>query len=1068
MNCAESSSCILPIQQRAPKEGSKFKFPPLDGSKTILQLFDWHFVENADYPVFVFKPTTENELKYLYYRDIVPAIHEAGWFVANAARICLDDPSRSLDPVAIIATTDTITFCCTIVGLLRAGIPVVPIAPVNTAEAAAHLLTGTRSRYILVSQDPSSQKLAKSAVELISEEAERGRPQILDMPVYSDIFLKGGQIRRLPEMNFDLYGPAIYVHSSGSTSLPKPIIWTHAELLQTAATQCFGVDLRGEILGVQGLSMSHASGLNHTIPFLCVGGYIAATLSPEEACPVRTPDAVMQSFLDCRPTIVICVPSYLQAWSEAPKAVEFLKTLKAIGFGGGPLSKETGDWLVKEGVRLTLVFGSTEAGIVARYFPEVHHNDWEYFEINPHCAAEFAHVEGDLYELIIIKKPTQELPVINSTYNGVDAYCTSDLLQKHPTKPGFWRIYGRADDQITLVNGLKINAGPIESIVSRHPAVRASVMFGRAQRNMGILVFPKRIDADEASSDEGIHSKFRDLIWPTIQKLNESGPRHAHIFKEMILVASPSKPELMTEKGTVRRGATLSQYAEEIKKIYLDFETSSHAIVPAPPSWDFEGATEFVRSVVKHALGSLQSDDEDIFDVGCASLQAFWISNSILHAIGGSASTAPRNFIYQHRSVNQITRYVLDVVQGVRNSGLISIDRHKYLANYVERFSSGLRQTNGLKHGDVVIVTGTTGALGSYLLDLLVRSDEVERIYALNRASSGGVSLVKRQMAALETRGLDVQAATSRKVFLIEADFSKSTLGLSEEILQTVKSDVTHIIHNAWPVNFNLPLDSFLGPIAGVRALVDFALSSSRSKLPRLIFISSLGIFRNNTFSRERVPEDFIDDGRLVSEQGYSESKWISEQLLATSARHTALRPTILRMDQITGGINGAWNANEWFPALLRTSVTLGLLPILHGAAHWISLETAAAAVLQCRNSSADVLHITHPHPVDLSFIMNTIARELDISTCTYEEWITKLEARADDMMEMEDAQFLPALKAMDFFRSLKVSLNDEESDSNYVSGKAILESVALREMPGITEHDICKWIRYWKNTGLI
>ena len=59
-------------------------------------------------------------------------------------------------------------------------------------------------------------------------------------------------------------------------------------------------------------------------------------------------------------------------------------------------------------------------------------------------------------QLLEQKKPTQELPIINSTYNGEDAYATSDLLQKHPTKPGFWKIYGRADDQITLVNGLKV------------------------------------------------------------------------------------------------------------------------------------------------------------------------------------------------------------------------------------------------------------------------------------------------------------------------------------------------------------------------------------------------------------------------------------------------------------------------------------------------------------------------------------------------------------------------------------------------------------------------------------
>lgn len=84
-------------------------------------------------------------------------------------------------------------------------------------------------------------------------------------------------------------------------------------------------------------------------------------------------------------------------------------------------------------------------------------------------------------------------------------------------------------------------------------------------------------------------------------------------------------------------------------------------------------------------------------------------------------------------------------------------------------------------------------------------------------------------------------------------------------------------------------------------------------------------------FSREDISESFIDDSRLVSELGYSESKWISEQVLAASARQTALRPIVLRMDQITGGINGAWNTSEWFPVLLRTGVSLGVLPVLRG-----------------------------------------------------------------------------------------------------------------------------------------
>ena len=142
------------------------------------------------------------------------------------------------------------------VGMLRAGIPIVPIAPVNSAEAAAHLMIGTRAKHLLVSQDPSSLSLAKSAVQLISEASKMGRPRISEMPTYSDVFLEGSPMRRLPDRNFDLFSPAIYVHSSGScnqlspssnvsnithpgsTSLPKPVIWTHAVLLQAAASQC--------------------------------------------------------------------------------------------------------------------------------------------------------------------------------------------------------------------------------------------------------------------------------------------------------------------------------------------------------------------------------------------------------------------------------------------------------------------------------------------------------------------------------------------------------------------------------------------------------------------------------------------------------------------------------------------------------------------------------------------------------------------------------------------------------------------------------------------------------------
>lgn len=46
--------------------------------------------------------------------------------------------------------------------------------------------------------------------------------------------------------------------------------------------------------------------------------------------------------------------------------------------------------------------------------------------------------------------------ILNTKVKGVDAYATSDLCTPHPTKPGYWRVYGRTDDQIMHNTGEKV------------------------------------------------------------------------------------------------------------------------------------------------------------------------------------------------------------------------------------------------------------------------------------------------------------------------------------------------------------------------------------------------------------------------------------------------------------------------------------------------------------------------------------------------------------------------------------------------------------------------------------
>ena len=79
------------------------------------------------------------------------------------------------------------------------------------------------------------------------------------------------------------------------------------------------------------------------------------------------------------------------------------------------------------------------------------------------------------------------------------------------------------------------------------------------------------------------------------------------------------------------------------------------------------------------------------------------------------------------------------------------------------------------------------------------------------------------------------------------------------------------------------------------------------------------------------MPEAPLTDLMRVNASGYSESKWVSERILSIAGQETPLRPIIVRVGQLCGGINGNWNHREWFPALVRASQVVGGAPSCRG-----------------------------------------------------------------------------------------------------------------------------------------
>ena len=78
------------------------------------------------------------------------------------------------------------------------------------------------------------------------------------------------------------------------------------------------------------------------------------------------------------------------------------------------------------------------------------------------------------------------------------------------------------------------------------------------------------------------------------------------------------------------------------------------------------------------------------------------------------------------------------------------------------------------------------------------------------------------------------------------------------------------------------------------------------------------------------MPEVPIDPASPLG-SGYSESKWVAEQMLRTASARAGVPTLVVRLGQISGNKNGHWNEREWFPALVKSAQFTRCLPDADG-----------------------------------------------------------------------------------------------------------------------------------------
>ncbi|KAL1671751.1 hypothetical protein EV122DRAFT_295311 [Schizophyllum commune] len=402
------------------------------------------------------------------------------------------------------------------------------------------------------------------------------------------------------------------------------------------------------------------------------------------------------------------------------------------------------------------------------------------------------------------------------------------------------------------------------------------------------------------------------------------------------------------------------------------------------------------------------------------------------------------------------------------------------------------------KYPVTVLLTGSTGHLGSEILASLLTDERVKRVYTLDRAgkensldrarkgasldragrgvSDGATAGVRdRQRARWADKGLDDQLLQSPKLVPLEGDVSAPRFGQSEDVYMEVTADslasVSVIIHTAWRVNFNHPLDAFEHSIRGP---VEDPQRDPHARSVRFLFISSttaarswedVAVVLSGDADMASSPEDvnaaLIDDpASCIGGGGYGQSKYVAERILAGAG--SSLPPC---------GLGRSWATTNWFPILVRTSLALGALPTDEQPMPWLPMDVTTHALLDIvffPEPLEPSYNLVHPRPISFSKIIGFVQRSLasttgvKLSFVPFKDWMARLEDAA--RRPGVSARDVPGIKLIPFLYDVCAG---GTFGRDFAMEKMMRISSALRDLDPICQADADAWVRYWEECGM-
>ncbi|EFQ35094.1 male sterility protein [Colletotrichum graminicola] len=973
--------------------------------------------------------------------------------------------------VALLGTGTSIDYLVTQIALNSLHIRVLLLSNKNSPATRDHLLQVCNAVAIVVDKANGASL----------GEGEACRLSIVDLASLADL-RESSQKAPKDKIAFETTDEwnlqSMIIHSSGSTGMPKPIIHTNRSLCQIARMYRLLPEYFIENWYLC-FPLFHIAGLSIVLSGIPTG--LPTSLPPANWPPA--PSSILSAWkaleeigypadcLHCAPSVIEDLYEYI---SLTTKDFTPLTRLKVLQPGGAPLSPAMLKKLQALGVNVKTTYGTTEIGPPLRTIPHTKDNPDVYRFRNLYPESPLVQMEplGDgLFECVVYKgfPLAAELWLDKSAPNP---YRTGDLFLQDPPGTGYFVLQGRRDDILVHSNGEKTHATALAMSLEENKTsiISKTAVFGTGKPCPSLVVEIRWDRWDKVRETSDMH--LDEAVWEVVQECNEKVAAYSRIPREIILILGRDETLPVTPKGNVRRNIAWESYGDRVEDLYNRFlgdTSTTDGLDNVIPSDADISPAETIQRAVAGVLGLSQEDiaeDQDWYGLGLDSLRAVELRSKLVKVYG----SFPLMFIFEYPTVKGLLGFLQNYKrEGSGGEASVQDQHHAWAESTIQHMNREIDQWatlapqsigNSPDNGEVVYLTGASGALGNALLEVLVQLPAVKKVYCAVR----GADSQARVRDSMKSRGYSEHIYQSEKIFAVDYDMKDTSLGLDGQTFELLASEVTLVMHNAWKLDFNQPIQQFENDcLRGTMNLMSFCLRGAKKKF---VFMSSVAAAMGNQ-SGTIVPElPLGPDPANALSTGYAQSKFIVEQVTQHYASVLKMPVHILRVGQLCGHSRlGVWNHTEMWPILMMTGLdVLSAMPVLQTKVDWLPVDICAEAIQKAVFSSADespyaVTNLVNPAPISWDELLSLLreASGLEFARVEMSEWVSLLETQTSPAGPQDHKT--PALKLLSFFQEMAKGSGNGEG--------VVFEASKVGGGRRIDVHMVGKWLEKWQQAGL-